>query len=194
MIAVILLFHVKMCTIPPPPPPIPPTTCSPKLSSSSKPVTTLKVIRLTQENLCTWADKNQELKETCIKNSICLYKDPFKYKIRDFESIQQVGPTCGIVAVSMLLNGRLTTLQILNLAKDLGYTNNGEMFSCKQLADLARQALDLANIDNITVRVQKGTLLSQDTIDKLLDGAVMLVPYPFLFILYGQLHCFIVFI
>ncbi|KAJ0173810.1 hypothetical protein K1T71_010959 [Dendrolimus kikuchii] len=166
-----------MCTIPPPPPLLPITTNSLKLSSLTGPQQDLKKTPFNHLALCQWSEKHEELREACIKNSICLYNDPFKYKLRYFESIQQVGPTCGIIALSMLLNGRVSAEKILSIAKDLGYTNNGEMFSCKQLADLAEQVFKLANVNHLTVQVQKGGLLSQETIDRLLDGVVLLVPY-----------------
>lgn len=164
-----------MCTIPPPPPP--PTL--PNISSSTKEVTTVNICQQSFDpTVCTWTSEN-ELREACIRNKICCEKPPFKYKYRYFKSIKQIGPTCGLVALSMSVNGAVLPEELLNIAKLEGFTSNGEMFSCKQLAKLTEKVHDLANIKHVSCMLKRGGLFSSEIIERLLNGAVLLVPYPF---------------
>ncbi|XP_053613718.1 actin maturation protease [Plodia interpunctella] len=163
-----------MCTIPPVPPPPPPPILeeskSPKKSASDQeaPVRHLDV--------CQWASDHQ-LWEACAKYRVCLDKEPFRYKYKHFESKIQVGPTCGLVALSMLFNDEITPDKLLNIAKTEGYTNNGEMFSCKNMMKLTEKILYLAEISNVKYNLKNSGLCSKEIIEKLLEGAVLLVPY-----------------
>ncbi|CAH2045969.1 unnamed protein product, partial [Iphiclides podalirius] len=58
-----------------------------------------------------------------------------------------------------------------------GYSNNGEMLSCKDMAKLAEKAISLAEIENVSYTLKKGGLFSHETIHDLLNGAILLVPY-----------------
>lgn len=93
----------------------------------------------------------------------------------------QIGPTCGLVALSMLLRGEVSPDELLNITKMEGYSNNGEMFSCKNMGRLAKKAISLAELDNVNISVKTGSLFSEEIILELLNGAAMLVAYPFLF-------------
>ncbi|XP_034833815.1 actin maturation protease [Maniola hyperantus] len=162
-----------MCTTPPSPPPLPspcpPSTHSPKSCDNSP--------TFIYSDVCEWASHEPQLWEVCAKNSLCLHEAPFQYKYKHFESIMQIGPTCGLVALSMLLNGEVSPDELLNITKMEGYSNNGEMFSCKHMGQLAEKAISLAEQDDINFFVKTGDLFSEEVILKLLNGAVLLVAY-----------------
>ncbi|CAB3248650.1 unnamed protein product [Arctia plantaginis] len=161
-----------MCTIPPPPPP-------PSLPGIDSPAKTLKKTNdiNIDPDILLWASEHPELKDACVKNGMCLYKPPFKYKYKYFQSRMQIGPTCGLVAMSMLVNGEATPDELLSIAKLEGYTNNGEMFSCKQMVKLVEKVHSLTEIGNIRCMLQQGGLFSSEIIERLLNGAILLVPY-----------------
>ncbi|CAD0203735.1 unnamed protein product [Chrysodeixis includens] len=163
-----------MCSIPPPPPPLPALadiSPLPKEPSSNRVMDELG-------DACAWASEHRELREACIKSKIFQDKPPHTYKYRYFESISQIGPTCGLVALSMLVNGAVNPNELLTIAKFKGYTNNGEMFSCKQMVKLAEDVFSLVdNMENVRCELQSGNLSSPETIKRLINGAVLLVPY-----------------
>ena len=165
-----------MCTIPPPPPP--PTL--PDISSSTKEVQNDSIYKLSYDPvICTWASDHEELREACARNQICYENPPFKYKYKYFKSIKQIGPTCGLVALSMSVNGAVSPEELLSIAKLEGFTSNGEMFSCKQMVKLTEKVHSLAEIENVSCMLKRGGLFSSETIERLINGAVLLVPYPF---------------
>ncbi|XP_063367541.1 actin maturation protease [Cydia amplana] len=165
-----------MCSLPPPPPPPPQTLDlkhdSPELPSYADSNPTPKF-----PEICEWASKNLDLWEACAKNSICHQIAPFKYCYKHFESILQVGPTCGLAALSMLVRGKVSASEMLDVCKQEGYSNNGEMLSSKDMVKLAEKVFSLADIEGVSCGVKFGHLFSHDIIEKLLDGAVLLVPY-----------------
>lgn len=169
----------RMCSVPPPPPP-PPRTLelkqinSPELPSHAEINPTPKF-----PEICEWASENLELWEACAKNSICPQNAPFDYKYTPFESILQVGPTCGLAALSMLVRNKVTASAMLDITRTEGYSNKGEMLSCKDMVKLAEKVFRLAELENVNCTLVNGELYSNDVIDKLLEGAVLLVPYPF---------------
>ncbi|XP_026491013.2 actin maturation protease [Vanessa tameamea] len=163
-----------MCTIPPAPPPPPPPL---PVSSSSPPKLSDFSPTFSYSDICEWAAYEPQLWEVCAKNDICLHEAPFQYKYKNFESIMQIGPTCGLVALSMLLNGEVTPEELLNITKMKGYSNNGEMFSCKDMAKLAEQAISLAEIANLNCYVKTGGIFCEKIILELINGATLLVAY-----------------
>lgn len=161
---------------PPPPPPLHPQTSLVNVKSSDlKTVSTNNVF--VHFNSCQWAAHYPELREACTKNNLFLEKEPFKYKYKYIESVLQVGPTCGLVALSMLVDSKVTANEMLNVAKLSGYTGNGEMCSCKNMAKLVKEVFNLAGINNVTFELKIGNLFSSETIELLTDGAIILVPY-----------------
>ncbi|XP_063831539.1 actin maturation protease [Ostrinia nubilalis] len=164
-----------MCTIPPAPPP--PPVASNILPDSHSTTKSSSNNSHEYSKLCEWAGEDPELQEACTKNNLGLHTVPFKHKYNKFKSILQVGPTCGLVALSMLVNGAVPPDEILNITKSEGYTYNGEMFSCKYMAKIVEKVFNLANIENVKCSVKIGGLFSPETIEKLLEGAVLLVPY-----------------
>lgn len=165
-----------MCSLPPvpppPPPPLPPNFTLPKISLDN-------TTPPNYDNICQWALPELSVWEVCAKNQICLNKAPYQYKYKKFKSIMQQGPTCGLVALSMLLDEQITPEELMNIAKQKGFSSNGEMFSCNNMAKLAQYAITLINKENINFCVKMGGLFSEEVILELLNGAVLLVAYPF---------------
>lgn len=176
-----------MCTIPPPPPPPSTLTPSKKLQLKDSSDETINY-----SDVCEWASSEPQLWEVCAKYQICFHQAPFRYKHTNFESILQVGPTCGLVALSMFLKGEVTPEELLNITKMEGYSNNGEMLSCKDMAKLADKAISLAEIENVSYKLKTGGLYSHETIQDLLDGAILLVPYPLLYFCNHTFHNIII--
>ncbi|CAG9789119.1 unnamed protein product [Diatraea saccharalis] len=168
-----------MCTIPPAPP-LPPRP-PPVLSDNHSPTELTKIDSQNPSydysGLCEWASEQPCLWEVCIKYNLCLKSAPYRYKFNNCNSILQVGPTCGLAALSMLVKGKVTADKILNIAKLEGYSNNGEMFSCINMAKLAEKVFSLADFNNVKCYIRNGGLVSKEIIDKMLEGAVLLVPY-----------------
>jgi len=85
----------------------------------------------------------------------------------------QDGPQCGLVAVAIAAGDQVEVDTVVNMAKDLGYTNLGEMFSVDNMASLCKKVLDTEAI------VCDTRLLLQPSwiIEKFIDGWQLLVPY-----------------
>lgn len=84
------------------------------------------------------------------------------------------GPTCGLVALCMLVNGAPSDL--LNLARKKMFTKNGEMFSASNLFELAKTAIQC---NGINVKLFDGKLNCAEIKQVLKSGGCLLVPYPF---------------
>lgn len=170
-----------MSTIPPapPPPPPPPPPPSPlRVDSSPSAPISYANRHLPYLDICNWDTKYPQLWEACAKFNVCVDEAPYKYSYRAFDSIIQVGPTCGLVALSMLMNGEVTPDKILTIARHEGFTCQGEMLSCKNLVILAEKVISLAEV-NLQCSLRFGGLFSEEIVEKLLNGAALLVPYPF---------------
>lgn len=169
---------VNMSTSPPAPPPPPPPPM--RLNSPPKsPPRSYANRSFPYLDICNWDTKYPQLWEACAKFNICVDEAPYKYSYRPFESIIQVGPTCGLAALSMLINEEVTPDEILTIAKHEGFTCQGEMFSCKNLVSLAEKVISLAEVE-IRCSLRLGGLFSEEIVEKLLNGAALLVPYPFI--------------
>lgn len=166
---------------PPPPPPPPPQPPQPlRLDSPPKcpPTSYANRSPFPYLDICNWDTIYPQLWEACAKFNVCVDEAPYKYRYRPFESIIQVGPTCGLAALSMLINGEVTPDEILTIARHEGFTCQGEMFSCKNLANLAEKVINLAEVD-MRCSLRFGGLFSDEIVEKLLNGAALLIPYPF---------------
>ncbi|CAK1549534.1 unnamed protein product [Leptosia nina] len=159
-----------MCTNPPVPPPLP----SLDLINSSEISKTTSLINKNYD-ICQWA-LEPELREACAINSICLDKPPYQYKYKHYEPIAQVGPTCGLVALAMLFKGDVRPDELLNMVKAEGFSSNGEMFSCHNMAKLTEKVICLTEKSNVRVEVRQ-ELYREETIQELLNGAALLVAY-----------------
>ncbi|VVC87666.1 UPF0692 protein CG33108 [Leptidea sinapis] len=165
---------LKMCSIPPAPPL--PQQSSPKATSANQSIFQSPTI-LSNPGLCEWASPEPSLREACLINNVCLHQTPYKFSYKHYEPILQVGPTCGLVALSMLLKKLISPDELLNLAKAEGYSNNGEMLSCKNMAQLARKALNSAEIENIRISVIEGGPNNKETLKALLNGSILMIAY-----------------
>lgn len=124
----------------PPPPDLHQTTIAEKYLLPSAPPKNPQ-----QLPTCTWALEYPELQKACFLARVCEDKAPQHCQLRKVTSIIQEGPTCGLAALSMLLNGTPNPSELLQIAKELGYTNNGEIFSAQNLFQLICDTLKSAN-------------------------------------------------
>ncbi|EDL24196.1 mCG145392, partial [Mus musculus] len=143
-------------TAPPPPPPAPPPPPPPPpLPSAVEPVLPhvygLKNSQLLKEALekAGPAPKGKE----DVKRLLKLHKDRFRSDLQwilfcaDLPSCIQEGPQCGLVALWMaeaLLStpDSVSLERLVQVAKERGYTAQGEMFSVADMAKLAQETLD----------------------------------------------------
>lgn len=90
-----------------------------------------------------------------------------------------LGPTCGLCAISMLCSGTPTAEVLLETAKLLRYTNNGEMFSTKWLLDLFKEIPTSTTLNRNVIReyLYDGVLNSEFIREKLKQHSMLLVPY-----------------
>jgi len=97
--------------------------------------------------------------------------------LHDSEPVVQVGPMCGLVAISMaskLIHGQIvkqaTPSELLVKARQLEYTKNGEIFSAENLLTLSLEQLQCS-----------GMLLSFDNVNMvislILNGDTIIFPY-----------------
>lgn len=128
-----------------------------------------------------WSEiQDKDLIQACSRYGEYFFNNTKTFKYTPFEPIYQQGPTCGLTALGMYL--KLGTDEkikniILNEAKNMEYSLKGEMFSCRSMYNLTKNFIDKK------VELYNG-YLSCDTIIKfLLNGGIMLVPYPFKLIL-----------
>lgn len=168
-----------MSTIPPAPPPTPPPPPPQKLDSPPKSPPTSYANRslFPYLDIRNWDTKYPQLWETCAKYNVCVEEAPYKYSYKPFEPIIQVGPTCGLAALSMVIDGEVTPDEMVTIARHEGFTCQGEMLSCKNLLNLAEKVINLAEID-MRCSLRFGDLFSEEIVEKLLNGAALLVPYP----------------
>ncbi|XP_061395885.1 actin maturation protease [Musca vetustissima] len=97
---------------------------------------------------CLWSIDQPELQKACFLARICTTRKPKSCTYYNINSILQVGPTCGLTAVSMLLGGLLPPTVLLQEAKERHYTYNGEMFSAHNLFQLICDYLPIINNNN----------------------------------------------
>ncbi|XP_053945039.1 actin maturation protease [Anastrepha ludens] len=98
-----------------------------------------------QLSTCTWALDYPELQKACFLARVCEERQPRYCQLRNIGVILQEGPTCGLTALSMLLDGTPSARELLQTARELRYTNNGEMFSAQNLFQLICDTLKSAN-------------------------------------------------
>ncbi|EDS39368.1 conserved hypothetical protein [Culex quinquefasciatus] len=91
---------------------------------------------------CTWATQYPEIQKACYLRRICQFAPPKELRVQNVTPILQTGPTCGLTALSIFFEGSPSVKTFLDMARARGYTNNGEMFSARQLNDLLAQGLE----------------------------------------------------
>ncbi|XP_068153500.1 actin maturation protease [Drosophila tropicalis] len=123
---------------------------------------------------CAWALGYPNIQKGCFLGRVCQYAQPKQCQYYEIGSLLQVGPTCGLTALSMMLNGEPTPEDLLADARKNEYTLNGEMFSAQYLYELTRR--HLAHRTG-SCQLHEGAL-DCDKIKKLLRaGGCLLVPY-----------------
>lgn len=149
--------------------PLPPEL--PALSSAM--FATRKTVELTE---CKWATAYPEIQKACFLARVCSILSPKSCRLKNVSPILQEGPTCGLTAISMLLDGHPTAEHLLQLARDRKYTRNGEMFSADNLFELLQSVV--IETSTVSVRLFKGRLYSDSMKQVLRNGDCLLVPYP----------------
>lgn len=157
-----------------PPPPPPPPLRLPLTKNEASPH--IRMFKINKE-LCPWAaNASEEFREACQKWQIYLHEEPL-WNHTYIESLLQEGPTCGLVAASILLNKAISPEDILKVAKASGYSNKGEMFSAKNMHNLLNEITDSLNCKKYEFEYCKDLLTADRVIDSLVKGSMMLVPY-----------------
>ncbi|XP_060645439.1 actin maturation protease [Drosophila nasuta] len=150
---------------PPPPPPIPPTNSVHTSAGTNASVVKLQLAN----NEYSWALDHPEVQKGCFLSRVCQHAPPKECQYYNIASILQNGPTCGLTALSMLLNGQPTAGELLTEAVKQHYTINGEMFSAQYLYELSQKYLACELYDD--------TLNCANIKDRLCAGCCLLVPY-----------------
>lgn len=151
------------------PPPPPPT-----LNITIKQFSHRKQITLTE---CKWASAYPEIQKACYLARVSPVLSPKSCRYKNIQPILQEGPTCGLVALSMLVSGVPNANDLLQIARQKLYTKNGEMFSALNLFDLAKCTIDDGVASNL--KLFEGKLNCDEIKQVLQSGGCLLVPYPF---------------
>lgn len=124
----------------------------------------------------SWAVQFPELHKILTLFQLTHLSNPIRYRYKSIPSILQDGPQCGLVALAMCRseNQNETLKFIFELAKQQDFTFNGEIFSVQYMANLAKECLKNCEIDEF-----EGDINCNIIEEFLLDGGMMLVPYPF---------------
>lgn len=131
------------------------------------------------ESNCTWAVDNSEIRQASSLAQVCRTTKPKYYRIKqNIRSVIQDGPTCGLTALTMLAGGRPPASDILILARRKNYTNHGEMFSARNMCELTASVFALLGISH-NIEIYSGQMDCEHIRKKLMDGACILVAYPF---------------
>lgn len=125
---------------------------------------------------CLWACDYPELQKSCYLARVCQRRPPIECRFYVTTAILQSGPTCGLVASSILLDGKPDFKQLLALAQERGFTNHGEMCSTAQLQALLSEVSDRDG-HALLVRSVQGPLATDAIKSHLRDAACLLVPY-----------------
>nr|CAH7765056.1 unnamed protein product [Callosobruchus chinensis] len=125
----------------------------------------------------SWAELYPEIYKICHLFKLHEVSNPVKFSYKSLKELTQNGPQCGLVALAMCLgrSDRETVNELYKTAKGLGYTYNGEMFSVQDMFHLASIFLS----KDASASVHEGDLNSEQIKQFLLQGGLMLVPYPF---------------
>ncbi|KMZ05432.1 UPF0692 protein CG33108 [Drosophila simulans] len=159
----------KISTVAPPPPP-PPMIVTPSTPATTKERPVADSITTDE---CSWACEYPEVQKGCYLSRVCQYTPPKHCQYYSVNSIVQVGPTCGLVALSMLLGGSPTADDLLKDAIDQEYTLNGELFSAQYLFKLTRKHMP----GPAACQLHVGPLDCKKVKELLKAGGCLLVPY-----------------
>lgn len=157
--------------IPPPPPQLPNLVSSRTKISPSE--TSFKI----QLSEALWAKDDPNLQRACYFGRVCLYSSPHEFKYNSqIKGILQVGPTCGLTAISMFMEGNVAADELLEKSKAKGFTNNGEMFSTYNFYKILSEELQCCSKRNET-KVWTGPLDCDEIRNELKQGSFLFVAY-----------------
>ncbi|KAG5674684.1 hypothetical protein PVAND_004636 [Polypedilum vanderplanki] len=152
--------------------------------------TLLKNINLIDENNnkgdkfecseCKWAKNDKEVQKSAFFAKVCLHSSPLECVYMKVNSILQVGPTCGLTALSMVFNGSPNADSLLKKAIRLKYSLNGEMFSAQWLLNLLKENIEESNVlkpNKVRAYIYDGILDTEFIKEKLKMHCMILVPY-----------------
>jgi len=165
----------------PPPPPPPPSPLPSKIQTLSCPQPSFSHHPVTD---CLELVE-RELGHSIPIDNVCFLLPP---KIVDGQI--QVGPTCGMLALHLAL--AQTSLHhpitvnygpsdILQVAKEKGFSTFGEMFSCKNLASLGRHFSS-----DLDLKVKKFTLLENEKVSTAIEKHFLDSPKNMIIIAYDK--------
>ena len=160
----------------PPPPPLP--LSAQKCDTGLKPI--LKPPKLRE---CRWAVAFPDLQKACFFARVCLFGPPKEWRLKWVEPILQVGPTCGLTALSMIFDGIPTSKMLLELANAKNYSNNGEMFSARHLDDILECIVRIRvkefseDFSDFQHFVRNESIDCDEIREYLKNGAVLLIAY-----------------
>lgn len=105
-------------------------------------------------------------------------RDPVLVVSVPVEHVLQSGPMCGLVALSMASSAHgqtaiINATDLLVVAKNLGYTNHGEIFSVGFMQSLAQSVLPNCAVTVVTNELSDPQFIAQHVA----SGDVFLVPY-----------------
>ncbi|EDV42405.2 uncharacterized protein Dana_GF17032 [Drosophila ananassae] len=162
------MSHISPVT-PPPPPPLP----SVPIPQTPTELKELPVNINIATDECSWAKEYPEVQKGCYLSRVCQYAAPKRCQYYSVPSTLQVGPTCGLTALSMLLGGQPTAAELLKESIAQEYTLNGELFSGQYLYEITRKYLHPRG----ACQLHEG-ILNCDKVKELLHaGGCLLVPY-----------------
>lgn len=160
------------------PPPLPPPTLVD--FSHKKHIRSSDTKRTVFDRNCDWAIEHADVQQASRLAQVCLASQPKYYRIKqNIQSVIQDGPTCGLTALTMLAGGQPPASDILALARRKNYSNHGEMFSAKNMCELTQSVFTLLEISH-NIEMHSGQLDCDRIRQRLMDGACILVAYPFL--------------
>lgn len=128
--------------------------------------------------MASWANDYPDLskKLTCFNMTDVLY--PKRYKYKQLPSLLQEGPQCGLIALALCCKQPSKDLVkfIHQTAQNKRYTLVGELFSADWMCHLAKE-LTGEYIEAKSIEIYSGSLNSEEIINFLFNGGIMLVPY-----------------
>ncbi|EDV93065.1 UPF0692 protein CG33108 [Drosophila grimshawi] len=157
-------------TVPLPPPP--PTSIKNCRSTLKKDEIVVPIVQIPNDE-CSWASRHPDVQKGCFLSRVCQHAEPKSCQYYDISSLLQVGPTCGLTALSMLLKGLPTPTELLADAVAQKYSINGEMFSAQYLYELTLKHLNGTG----ACQFHEGILNCVKIKELLCAGACLFVPY-----------------
>ncbi|KAF4517432.1 hypothetical protein B566_EDAN005041 [Ephemera danica] len=153
-----------MIPVPPPAPPAPACVAREESNSNNVPDEALHrhKVEETVAKLYEWGG---------------ISRDPVLVVSVPVQHVLQSGPMCGLVALSMASSAHgqtaIDAANLLAVAKNLGFTNHGEIFSVEFMQSLAQSVLPNVEVTIVTHELSDPQFIAQHVA----AGDVFLVPY-----------------